>query len=141
MQISSTSLAALLVLIVWFSLNFVGVDRLVSAEPFNSLAGLNLAALLAILVAGLLRTRGAAIVLFFVSAVWIYLQVETHWSGYALGASEKRLAWYERVWGENWSFLPEIQGHTVPDGYHTVLFFLIIVTAASALRDSVVRAK
>jgi hypothetical protein len=135
MRLSNVSQLFLLVLTVWFALNFRGVDGLVSAEPLVSLAGVNLAVLLLIASASVIRLGATAPLLLVQLAIWAFLQIETHWRGYVLGASPERLSWYQRNWGENWTFLPAIPGHTVPDAYHTVLFALIVLTFLSALRD------
>lgn len=135
MRLSNISQFALLALTAWFALNFRAVDRLVSAEPLLSFAGLNLAALVVISIAALLRRAATAPLLLILLAIWAFLQIETHWRGYVLGASPERLAWYERIWGANWTILPPLPGHTVPDAYHTILFALILLTALSTLRD------
>ena len=135
MRLSNTSQIALLALTAWFALNFRGMEGLVAAEPLLSLAGFNMALLLMLAIASLFRFQSTAPLLLVQLAIWAFLQVETHWRGYLLGASPDRLAWYERNWGAFWSFLPEIPGHTTPDGYHTILFALIVVTMFAALRD------
>jgi uncharacterized membrane protein len=62
MQLSRLTLAALLVLGLWFGLDFIGVARVVDREPLVSLAGLMLALLGVLLVAGILNVRYGALV-------------------------------------------------------------------------------
>jgi hypothetical protein len=140
MRLSAATLAALAVLAGWFGLDFVGVAGIVDREPVLSLAGLMLAILAVFALLALGRVRFAAP--FYAAAlfIWAALQVETHWSTYLLfDASERKLAWYQSVFGPHWRFLPEEAGRTTPDGYHTVLAMLIIVNLLLALRDVVRR--
>lgn len=135
MRLSNATQFFLLALLVWFALNFRGVERLVSAEPLWSLAGLNLAVLSLIAVASLFRLGATAPLLSAQLTIWIFLQIETHWRGYAFGASAQRLAWYEANWGRFLSVLPELPGRTTPDAYHTILFGLMVLTLFCAIRD------
>lgn len=141
MQTSSVSLAALAALMSWFALDFVGVPGVVDRETLISLAGLMLALLGGFAVSGFLRIRYAAPLYALTLAIWSMLQIETHWGTYLLfDASERKLGWYERVFGDHWTFLPAIEGRTTPDGYHTVLALLIALNLAIALRDTFRRA-
>lgn len=140
MRLSRPTLAVLLLLAVWFALDFVGVSRLVDAEPLVSLAGLMLALLVVFFVAGGREMRLVAPVYALALAVWSWLQVETHWSTYLLPASERKLAWYERVFGDNIHLLPTLPDRTTPDAYHTVLAVLILVNLGMAIRDMLRRA-
>jgi hypothetical protein len=136
MTLSRRSLALLAVLTAWFGLNFVGVPNLVSREALISLAGVLLAALGAFALLGALRVRFSAALFLAALVIWAALQIETHWSTYLLTDSgEAKLSWYERVFGENWRFLPAREGRTVPDGYHAILGALILVNMVSALAD------
>lgn len=138
---SSISLAALAALASWFALDFIGVPGVVDQEPLLSLAGVMLALLGAFAVLGFLKVRYAAAAYTIALLIWGALQIETHWGTYLLfDASERKLAWYERVFGDNWRFLPVIEGRTTPDGYHTVLALLIALNLAIALRDTFRRA-
>lgn len=135
MTLSTLSWSLMAALTAWFALNFIGVPDLVSAEPLMSLAGLNLALMCLWLAMGVARMRFAALLAALTLAVWAYLQFETHWRGFLWGRDEATLGWYERVWGANWSFLPDAPGYTVPDGYHALLFAGIVLALASCLRD------
>lgn len=139
MRLSRPTLVALLLLAVWFALDFVGVPRLVDAEPLVSLAGLMLALLVAFFVAGVREVRFVAPVYALALAVWSWLQVDTHWSTYLLPASESKLGWYERVFGDNIRVLPALPDRTTPDAYHTVLAVLILVSLVLAIRDTLQR--
>lgn len=134
--ISSTTLAWLVMLSVWFALDFVGVPGLVDKEPLISLAGLMLGVLAVVLLLGALRARFSAALFAVTLLIWAGLQVETHWSTYFLfDASDGKLRWYNNVFGTHWRVLPEIQRRTTPDAYHTVLAGLILVNLLQALRD------
>lgn len=125
----------MLLLGLWFGLDFVGVPGLVKREPLVSLAGLMLALMLAFVAAGWLRMRYAAPLCGLALAVWAVLQVQTHWITYALPASTAKLSWYERVFGSHWKLLPELTDRTTPDAYHTVLFALLVVNLLLATWD------
>jgi hypothetical protein len=136
MRLTDASVALLVALTGWFALDFLGVPQVVDREPLLSLAGLMLAVLAGVAVAGLLRLPGVAAVYALALLIWAALQVETHWATYLLwDASERKLVWYERAFGDNWRFLPVLAGRTTPDGYHTVLMALILANIASAGRD------
>lgn len=140
MILSNATLTSLAVLTCWFALNFVGVANVVDAEPLFSLAGLMLAVLAAVAVAGLMGVRGVALVYSLALLIWAALQIETHWSTYLLfDASERKLAWYESVFGVHWRFLPPIANRTTPDGYHTILAISILTNLAFTARDVVRR--
>lgn len=135
MRLSRPTLAAILALGLWFALDFVGIPRLVDAEPLLSLAGLMLVLLAAFLAAGLLEVRYVAPVYSVALAVWLWLQIDTHWGTYLLPASERKLDWYGRAFGGNLRFLPAFERRTVPDAYHSLLAILIVVNLFLALRD------
>ncbi len=136
MRLSLLTLVAALLLTAWFALDFVGVAHLVDREPLISLAGLMLALLGLFLLGGLARLRWLAAPYGLALLVWLALQVETHWGTYLFWpASETKLRWYARVFGDHWRILPDFSGHTTPDGYHTVLAGLLIVNLTLALRD------
>jgi hypothetical protein len=135
MKLSPIGLGALGLLAGWFGLDFVGLGGVVDREPLVSLAGLMLGILILAFAASIVRLRFTAPVFGLALLVWAALQIETHWSSYLFGASDGKLAWYERVFGDEWSFLPPIAGHPTPDGYHTVLFALILLNLVLVLRD------
>lgn len=136
MTLSNTTLAALVLLAPWFGLDFLGVPGLVDREPLISLAGVMLALLGLIALSGLARFPLAAPVYCLSLAIWAALQVETHWSTYLLfDATQRKLAWYAKVFGPHWRFLPELPHRTTPDGYHTILFALILLNLLLAARD------
>jgi hypothetical protein len=139
MRLSFASTTLLIILTGWFSLNFVGVPRLVSAEPLVSLAGFNLGVMLALIFASLATVRFASLIGVCALGIWAALQIETHWWGYFNPVKTTRLDWYQSVWGANWRLLPDATEHTVPDGYHTILFGLIMCAAVSCLMDMVRR--
>ena len=133
--LSRPTLAALVLLGLWFGLDFVGAPRLVDREPVMSLAGLMLGLLVAFLVAGACRTRFMAPVYSLALVVWILLQVETHWSSYVFPASPAKLRWYDRVFGDHIHLLPSLPERTTPDAYHTTLALLLLLNLALAIRD------
>ena len=136
MRLSHETLAALVVLGGWFGLNFVGIPKVVDAEPLLSLAGVMLAVLAVVGAAGLARVRWVALVYLLSLLIWAALQIETHWATYFLfDASARKLDWYQNVFGANWRFLPAWPGRTTPDGYHTILATLIVFNLALTLRD------
>ncbi|NWG71062.1 MAG: hypothetical protein HXY23_05550 [Parvularculaceae bacterium] len=136
MTLSERSLVLLAALAVWFGLDFVGAPGLVSREALVSPAGAMMAALAIIAILGVMRVRLSAALFLAALALWAALQIETHWATYLLvDASESKLRWYERVFGDNWRFLPLIAGRTTPDGYHAILAGLILVNMVSALAD------
>lgn len=139
MRLSRTTLVLLVMLGLWFGLDFIGVPRLVDREPLVSLAGLMLALLAAFLLAGLLKVRYAAPVFGLSLVVWLWLQIETHWGTYLLPASERKLQWYGRVFGDHLRLLPSLPDRTTPDAYHTVLLVLLLASLASAIRDTLRR--
>lgn len=137
MRLSGLSLAVLAALAAWLAIDFVGWRGVVDAEPPMSLAGLALAVLAAVIVAGIARLSFAPIPAALLLLVWSALQIETHWWGYFGPVSERRLAWYASVFGDKWQLLPAKAGHTVPDGYHTVLALLLVLSLLFVLRDIV----
>ncbi|MBX7166304.1 MAG: hypothetical protein K1X74_08130 [Pirellulales bacterium] len=122
-------------LAAWFALDFVGVHRLVDREPLVSLAGLMLALLVLLLIGGLARVRYLAIPYGLSLAVWAGLQWDTHWSTFLFTASPRKLAWYERVFGDHGHLLTARPGHTTPDTYHTVLALLLLANLLLVGRD------
>jgi len=140
MRLSDRTMMALVVLIAWFALNFVGVADLVQAEAPIGLAGVMLSILVLILAGGILRIDYVAPVYAVLLLVWAALQIETHWTTYVLAASESKLQWYERAFGRLWHILPPAPGYTVPDAYHTILLALIALNLLLALTDSANRA-
>jgi hypothetical protein len=136
MRLGKATLVAALILTVWFALDFVGVARLVDREGLVSLAGLMLVLMVGFLAAGLAGWRFTAPIYAMALAVWGALQVETHWLTWVTGASDARLAWYDRAFGDHWRILPESAQHTVPDAYHTVLALLLAVNLILALVDT-----
>lgn len=140
MRLSASSIGILVLLNLWFGMNFVGVQGVVAAEPLASLAGLNLAVMAVCMLAGAAGIRYAAILTVAALSIWAFLQIETHWWGYAFGASPGKIAWHARVWGENWQLLPHPgAGRLRPDGYHTVLFALIVTAWLSVAGDVIRR--
>jgi hypothetical protein len=135
MRLRPSTIVAALLLTIWFALDFVGVGKLVDREPILSLAGIMLALMGAFLVSGFRRLPWVAPVYALALAIWGALQVQTHWSTYFAPASEAKLRWYGRVFGDHWRLLPELPTRTVPDAYHTILAVLIVVNLALALRD------
>ena len=140
MRLSDKAMMALVVLIVWFALNFIGVADLVEAEPPIGLAGVMLSILILVFAGGILRIDYVAAFYALSLMVWAALQIETHWSSYLLDAPETKLQWYERAFGRFWHILPPSPGHTVPDAYHTILAALIVLNLALALSDCLKRA-
>ena len=137
MQLSTLSLLCLGLLTSWFGLDFVGLPNVVEREPVISLAGVMLGLLAAFALAGVFMVRYVAPIYATALMVWTGLQVETHWSTYLLiDASARKLAWYNDEFGAHWRVLPEIAGRTTPDGYHTVLAVLIVLSFLVAVRDS-----
>lgn len=139
MRISRASLALMIILAAWFGLNFIGIKSLVQREPLVSLAGLMLLVLAVLVSLAAARVRGTALLAAIALAIWAALQIEAHWSSYLLGATQKKLDWYDRVFGANWHLLPSWPGHTVPDAYHTVLFAALLTSLMSLLRDAIRR--
>ncbi|HVS15201.1 MAG TPA: hypothetical protein VMV46_14830 [Thermoanaerobaculia bacterium] len=135
MRLSRSTIAALLALALWFGLDFIGLRRLVDKEPLVSLAGLMLALLVAFFVAGALQFRYAAPPYVLSLLVWLALQIQTHWSSYLLPASQAKLHWYDRVFGEHIRVLPVLPARTTPDAFHTVLAVLILVNLILATFD------
>lgn len=140
MRLSGPSLFLLGLIAVWFGLDFIGLPGVVSREPLFSLAGLMLGFVVLFGALGLFKVRYAALFWLIALLVWAALQIETHWASYLfVDASERKAAWYSRVFGGNWRFLPGIEGRTTPDGYHTILGALIATNIVSALRDVIRR--
>ena len=135
MRLSRPTLLMLLGLALWFSLDFIGIVRLVDKEPLLSLAGFMLALLAAFLIAGLFEVRYMAAIFSLSLAVWLWLQIDTHWGTYLLPASQQKLRWYVRVFGDNIRVLPSLPGRTTPDAYHTFLAVLILANLLLAVRD------
>lgn len=135
MRLSRATLLAAGLLTAWFALDFVGVARLVDREPLVSLAGVMLALMAVFLAGGTLRWRWLAPSYLAALLIWAALQVETHWSTFVLPATEKKLLWYARAFGDHWRLLPNLPGRTVPDLYHTVLAALLLVNLSLAWRD------
>jgi hypothetical protein len=140
MRLSDSTMMALVVLIAWFALNFIGVADLVEAEPPIGLAGVMLSILILVLAGGILRVDYIPPFYALSLLAWGFLQIETHWSTYVLAASENKLQWYERAFGRFWHVLPPSPGYTVPDAYHTILAALIVFNLALALSDTAKRA-
>lgn len=140
MLLSRSTIAALLPLTLWFSLDFIGVPRLVDKEPLVSLAGLMLALLVVFLAAGVLQIRYAAPPYALSLVIWLVFQVQTHWSSYLLAASQSKLQWYDRVFGEHIRILPSLPTRTTPDAFHTVLAALILLNLTLVTVDILRRA-
>ena len=98
-------------------------------------AGLMAATLILFLFAGLRHLRYLAFIAVSAMAIWGTLQFETHWSTYLHPATDTKLAWYEKTWGPLWHLLPSAPGFTVPDGYQTILFGLIMLVGLSSFLD------
>jgi hypothetical protein len=139
MRLSNSTMMALVVLIAWFALNFIGVADLVEAEPPIGLAGVMLSILILVLAGGILSVDYVAAFYALSLLTWGFLQIETHWSTYLLAAADSKLQWYEHAFGRFWHLLPPSPGHTVPDAYHTILALLIVFNLALALSDTVKR--
>lgn len=135
MRLSGSTLGALVALAAWFSLDFVGVRGLVDQESVASLAGLMLALMAIFLAAGIFRAHYAAAIYCVALVVWLWFQIDTHWSTYIVPASQSKLQWYERVFGGNFRVLPSFPGRTTPDAFHTLLAALILVNLFLAIRD------
>jgi hypothetical protein len=131
-----STIVAAAVLTAWFALDFVGVPKLVDREPLVSPAGVMLALMAAFIAAGLLRLPFVAPIYVAALAVWAALQIQTHWSTYISAASEAKLHWYARAFGDHWRVLPDLADRTVPDAYHTVLAVLLSANLAIALADT-----
>jgi hypothetical protein len=135
MRLSGSTLTALVALAAWFSLDFVGVHGLVDREPLASLAGLMLALMVIFFVAGVFRVRYTALVYSVALLIWLWFQIDTHWSTYIMQASQPKLQWYERVFGNNFRVLPSLADHTTPDAFHTLLGALIVLNLFLATRN------
>lgn len=135
MLLSRSTIAALLALTLWFSLDFIGVPRLVDKEPLVSLAGLMLALLVVFLAAGVFQIRYAAPPYALSLMIWLVLQVQTHWTSYLLPASQSKLLWYDRVFGEHIRILPSLPTRTTPDAFHTALAALILLNLSLVTVD------
>jgi hypothetical protein len=135
MRLSRFTIVALLTLTSWFSLDFIGVPRLVDREPLVSLAGLMLALLLLFIAAGAFQIRNVAPPYALALLAWLVLQVQTHWSSYLLPASQSKLQWYDRVFGANIRILPALPTRTTPDAFHTALAALILLNLSLVAVD------
>lgn len=120
-------------LCAWFSLNFVGVPRLVDRETPFGLAGALFGAVLAIAIAYSLGIDRASLVALPILLYWCWHQ-RRHWAFHFGGAPPEIVAKYDSLFAGNVRLLPLEQGRVVPDAYHTILHVLLVADALLTIR-------
>ncbi len=129
--------AASALLLGWYGLLYIGLPRFCGRvrfdEPDDLLYHLLLAALL--LDVGL-QVGGwtyAGIGMLIILIVWGALQFRAHWLPYLRGASMQDVQRYYRAFGDNLYLFRHTGDRILPDAYHTVMHFLMVVTFAASL--------
>ena len=126
-RLSKVSLAFYVALLLWFTLDLIGVPRLVARDSVFGVYGLWEAVLIAFFVGYLLRWKYTDFPAGVFIAAWGYLQYNSHWRGFLFGASERQIAGYYRFFAGMVRLFPASQARVIPDAYHTVLGLLIAV--------------
>lgn len=133
MSLRKASLVLYVLLLIWFTLDLIGVPGLVTRDDWLTPSGL-LEFLLVILLIGHLRQWSAVPLLSLATlSLWGYLQYISHWHGFFFGMSGDRLKRYYAFFAGMYRFFPESQSRTIPDAYHTILGLLIAINLASVI--------
>ncbi len=124
MRKAGTVLFALLIL--WFTLDLIGIPGLVTQDSWRSPAGLLELILIVLFVGHLQKWKAEPLLTLAALIVWGYLQFVSHWYGFFFGASGNQLTRYYALFSGTYRFFPESQTRIVPDAFHTVLGLLIV---------------
>jgi hypothetical protein len=68
-------------------------------------------------------------------AYWLYTEITWVWVSYFRGASPEAMHEYEHWFANTYKFLPQIDGHPVPDAEHTVLLLLLLLVLIFSVRE------
>jgi hypothetical protein len=126
-RLEKISLIAFISLLLWFSLDLIGVPGFVTRDNLFSLSGVWEAILLIILVASIRKWKYSDFLALLIVAIWGYLQYDSHWRAFLFGESERWLEGYYRFFEGMYRFFPISQTRAIPDAYHTILGLLIVV--------------
>lgn len=121
------SLAAFLILVIWFTLDLIGIPGLVTPDSLWSLAGLLEAVLLLLVCGHLLQWKYSDGVTLLVMITWGYFQYQAHWQYYLFGASFNHIQRYNQFYSGMYRFFAQSSTKIIPDAYHTLLAGLIIL--------------
>ncbi|MCL2081172.1 MAG: hypothetical protein FWH16_03625 [Oscillospiraceae bacterium] len=58
--------------------------------------------------------------------IWAFVQFTSHWYYTIFGASEERIAGYNRFFGNTYFIVPASDSRIIPDFYHIVLYLFIL---------------
>ncbi len=133
MMIKNAGLICHAPLLLWFTLDLVGVPGLVTRDPLFGLVGLLELILLLVLVGYWLRWRYSPLFALATLVIWGYMQYESHWRYSIFGASEQKLTRYYKMFDGMHRSFPESHTRLVPDDYHIVLGLLIAINTAAAI--------
>jgi len=133
--ISQIALLAYFQVIEWISL-FPWND----IRHGNGQAGLDYAigaVMLGSIVATARRWRVAVAIATGLYAIWIWLQIETWWVGYLVGASPGWKRTYARFFSQTVQVLPRVGDHLPPDACHLVLQLMVLAVLATTAFSTV----
>jgi hypothetical protein len=133
----SGAVAALIALLVYLEM-----IEWVDLFPWNDIRGGNgqaaldiaLGVVLSLLIVGVWwRKIFAAVAAALFCAIWLWLQIETWWVAYLLGASPGWKHVYARVFSSTVKILPADADHPAPDAAHLILHMLIVLALFASL--------
>jgi len=123
--LDTLSLLFYVLLLAWFTLDLIGIRRLVTRDPWRSSSGLLEMILVIILGCYLVQWDYVVFPSLITLGIWGYLQYTSHWRYLLFGAPEARLKRYSAWFGRMYRFFPESHHRVVPDAYHTILGLLL----------------
>ena len=108
----------------------------VNAGELTMAIGLALPALLFVLGYRARTRRGGLIAMVVATAalaVWLGLQLATHWPPYLFGADARWQAIHARAFAESTQWLPTVGTHLPPDANHLTLQILLLIAVATSV--------
>ncbi len=127
MKLKRISLIFYLLLMLWFSLDLVGIPGLVTRDALVGPVGVLEIILLIILIGYLRGWHFSPFLSTITLGLWGYLQFASHWQYFFFGASTQQLQRYYAFYAGMARFLPESSTRLIPDAFHTILGILITI--------------
>jgi len=116
-----------MVLFLWFSLDIIGVPKLVEAAGVFSLDMLSEIMLAVILIGYLYHWRFTDYLAILFYSIWGFLQYWFHWRYLIFGATSMEIKGYNKAFGSMYHIMPTSDIKIVPDAYHIILHILLVL--------------
>ena len=107
MSFRNISLVCYTLLLLWFSLDLIGIPGLVTRDDWFGVAGLLELLLIFILIGYLRKWRYVIFPSAATLGIWVYLQYSSHWYYFIFGVAPDKLKRYYTFFKGMFRFFPE----------------------------------